>query len=95
MHDPWTLADALAYIHRLQPTAMEAGWCIMLGGSVLNQGVGNDLDLLAYPRTLRSVRAPLIAQLPEGTWSDVAVGDLYTYHVDNHVVELIFQTRGA
>ena len=32
----WTIEDALVWIRRMQPITMEAGWCVMLGGGVLN-----------------------------------------------------------
>lgn len=88
-----TLKTALAYIRDLQPRVMDAGWCILLGGGVLNRGWSDhDVDLLAYPRTLLSSRETLLAILPPGTWSRVEVADIYSYEVKGARVELIFQT---
>ena len=60
----WKLDEALAYIREVQPKAMASGWCLMLGGGVLNNGHGPDLDLLAYPRTVGVVRTDLLHHLP-------------------------------
>lgn len=90
----WTLESALIYIRALQPKAMEAGWCILLAGGVLNNGISkNDLDLLAYPKTRTSKRAHLLALLPsQGEWSRVeGVSDVFAYAVEGGRVELIFQ----
>jgi len=92
----WTINSALAFIRELQPRAMEAGWCILLGGGVLNRGESkNDLDLLAYPRTATSERAALIAVLPhtdDVTWSTCSVADIAHFNIEGRCVELIFQT---
>lgn len=92
----WMLDEALEYVRELQPKTMEVGWCLLLGGGVLNRGSGPDLDLLAYPRTPTSKRTDLITILPEGTWDRVdGVSDIYCYSVDGCEVELIFQTRSS
>lgn len=61
---------------------------------MLNVGVSaNDVDLLAYPRTVNSVRSQLLQLLPQdGTWHDVGVADVYCYTANIGKVELIFQT---
>ena len=92
MTERWTLDEATLYIRTVQPQMMDAGWCLMLGGGVLNNGSGPDLDLLAYPRTLDSMIPDAIALLPEGRWSDVGVAAVYSYAAGNKVIELIFQT---
>lgn len=90
----WTLSDALAYIRELQPRAMATGWCVLLGGGVLNQGASaHDLDLLFYPRTASAQRRDLLEILPPGRWDRVPVGDLYTYDVEGRRIEGIFQTH--
>ena len=94
----WTMETALAYIRELQPRAMEAGWCIMLGGGVLNNGHSNsDLDILAYPSVRRASREDLFALLPANgqwsAWEDPTVNpvaDIYTYTADGRAVDLIF-----
>jgi hypothetical protein len=96
----WTLELALEYIRWLQPKAMDKGWCIMLGGGVLNNGVGKDLDLMAYPRTVDSRRCDMIDLLPDfgrvGVWSNVGVADVFQYaFLNGQVVELIFQTHNT
>lgn len=88
----WTLNDALVFIRELQPRAMDAGWCILLAGGVLNRGTGPDLDVLAYPRDRAAKRKSLLALLPPGEWSTVSVADIYTFQRAGTPVELIFQT---
>lgn len=92
----WTLEAALVFVRAYQPRVMGAGWCLMLGGGVLNRGLSiNDLDLLAYPRTGDSVRGPVLALFPPGAWSLSPVSDVYHFQHDGKPVELIFQTRPA
>lgn len=51
----WTIAEALEFIRRHQPVAMEKGFYLALAGGVLNKGESiNDLDLVAMPRTQNS-----------------------------------------
>jgi hypothetical protein len=89
----WTLIQALKYIRDLQPKVMEAGWCLLLGGSILNKGLGADLDLICYPRTDEARREDVLALLPiGGTWEHCDVGDIYCFG-DPHQVEVIFQTH--
>jgi len=89
----WFLSDALPFIGKLQPGAMESGWCLMLGGGVLNRGYSpNDLDLLAYPRTRESRVENLLPLLPEGEWSETPVSRVYSFPWQGKKVELIFQT---
>lgn len=93
----WTLEEALVYIRALQPAAMRAGWCILLGGGVLNNGSsGRDLDLLAYPREQGSEVTRLTTLLPKGKWcpapSIAPVAYVYCYETRGRAVELIFQT---
>ena len=88
----WEFPAALNYIRVLQDKAMEAGWCIFLGGGVLNRGGGPDLDLLAYPQTKDSQLKDMLGILPEDcSWSDVGVADVYSYTVGDKLVELIVQ----
>lgn len=96
----WRLDRALSYIRGLQPRAMDTGWCIFLGGGVLNNGFSaNDLDLFAYPRTPDAQRGPLLALLPRGRWSYIkGVSEVYSYDADCPTmliaaspVDLIFQ----
>lgn len=93
----WDLGGALAYIRELQPKTMAVGWCILLGGSVLNKGYSaNDLDLLAYPRTLSSDREKLFELLPSGEWSEWSgepVSEVFSFQVDGRKVDLIFWPR--
>jgi hypothetical protein len=94
----WTLTLALAYIRHLQPTVMDAGWCLTLAGGVLNRGEGKDLDLVAYPRTASAVEDDLLFLLPQdGVWSDVlGVSRVYTYRTETrHEVDLIFPLRAG
>jgi hypothetical protein len=47
----WNLAEAVAFLAALQPTAFEAGFNLSLGGGVLNRGYSEtDLDVVAVPR---------------------------------------------
>jgi len=91
----WTLETALVYIRELQPRAMAAGWCVLLGGGVLNRGVSaNDLDILFYPRTQAACRADMLEILPRGRWDHLPVGDVYSYTLPTgQRVEGIFQTH--
>lgn len=92
----WTLEDALRYIRALQPVAMEAGWCILLGGGVLNKGWSDsDLDLLAYPRVADSSVEDLLEVLPAGDWSLTPVSSVLSYRNEGRLVELIFQTMSV
>jgi len=88
----WKLDEALAYIREVQPKAMASGWCLMLGGGVLNNGHGPDLDLLAYPRTVGVVRTDLLHHLPRiGSRRTTATANVYAYLHEGKQVELIFQ----
>ncbi len=95
----WDMDSALRYIRDLQPHAMERGWCILLGGGVLNRGWStHDLDLLLYPRTPESVVDAVMVLFPEdGTWSSIGVANVYTFDKVELLgpVELIFQTFAA
>lgn len=72
---------------------MDAGWCVLLGGGVLNNGQSpNDLDLLFYPRTRESLREDALTTLPDGEWSVSPVSDVYVYYSEDRRVEVIFQT---
>lgn len=93
----WTIDEALEWIRSVQPAVMESGWCLMLGGGVLNQGVsGTDLDVIAYPRTRESRVAAVVSVLGDGTWSQAPsmypVARVYSFEVDDRAVEVIFQT---
>ena len=92
MTQTWTLDAALLWIREMQPKLMEAGWCIMLGGGVLNKGHSDsDLDLLAYPRNSESKFQKAVSCLPKGSLSFVDIAAIYTFYVDSKKVELIFQ----
>lgn len=96
----WSMGRALAFVRGFQPAAMEAGWCLLLGGGVLNNGSShNDLDLLAYPRTTQSRVEDLIRLLPDGVWTWAPLEDpvarVYSFQADDGPVELIFQTFGV
>ena len=92
----WDMESALRYIRDLQPHAMERGWCILLGGGVLNRGwSAHDLDLLLYPRTTGAVVDDVLALFPkDGTWSSIGVASVYTFNKIElrGPVELILQT---
>lgn len=46
----WTLEEAVALVRKLEPTAIQAGYHLALGGSVLMAGQSDkDLDLFLYP----------------------------------------------
>lgn len=91
----WSIELALGWIRDMQPKVMEAGWCLMLGGDVLNRGFGPDLDLLAYPRTIYSKLDHLIPLFPEGQWSHVSVADIYSFRVEGKLIELIVQSMST
>ena len=72
---------------------MDRGWCLLLGGGVLNRGQSKeDLDLLAYPRDKKSIRGSVLDVFPVGKWSQTPVSDVYTFTYEGKVVDLIFQT---
>lgn len=78
---------------------MEAGWCLLLGGGVLNNGAGPDLDILAYPRTQEAKVTPLLAALNvrDADWEavpseDLSVAEVISYNVGDKPVDLIIQT---
>lgn len=46
----WTLDDALPVVRSLNIALSEVGWCVALGGGVLNKGWSyHDLDLVLVP----------------------------------------------
>lgn len=97
----WTIEDALSLIRQLQPKAMEAGWCLMLGGGVLNNGYSdNDLDLLAYPRNKWSYTENLTDVFQAAGWSPVkidfiSVASIVTFTSGGKKIELIHQAFSA
>jgi hypothetical protein len=47
----WNLAEAAVFVSNLQLAAFRAGFCLSLGGGVLNNGYSeHDLDLVAVAR---------------------------------------------
>lgn len=88
----WQLEEALSFIREYQPTVMDAGWCLFLGGGVLNRGYGPDLDILAYPRTTDSRVSSLLKQFPIQNAESISVADIYYFQIDNKPVEMIVQT---
>lgn len=98
---PWTLDQALQFIRQHQPLVMERGWCLLLGGGVLNTGSSaSDLDLLVYPRTRGSSRQRIQELFPGGTWSSAPeaspVAEVYTVLLPTQQrIEFIFQTWAA
>jgi len=47
----WDLAQAVVYVRGLQEAAHAAGYNLLIGGGVLNNGYSfNDLDIVAMPR---------------------------------------------
>lgn len=48
-HPSWTLEEALEVFRAICPAASRAGWSLSVGGSTLREGVGQDLDLAAFP----------------------------------------------
>lgn len=89
----WNIDEALQFIRKNQYTTMASGWCLMLGGGVLNNGIGPDLDLMVYPRTLKSKIEDFLVIFPGGVWSRIRVADIYTYGHQRKMIEFIFQTH--
>jgi len=64
MSTAWEIKEALEFIRTLQPITMAAGYYIALAGRVLNKGYSdNDLDLVAVPRTKKSIQDNLLSAL--------------------------------
>ena len=87
----WTLDRALEFIRLHQQTVMELGWCLMLGGGVLNRGEGKDLDLMLYPRNPNPSLDGFIQLFPNGTTSSVSVATIYTIQHTYGPIEFILQ----
>ena len=99
----WSLNEALNFIRELQPRALTAGYCLSLGGGVLNHGFSRrNLDIFACPLTTKARREDLMQLLPPvlGVKS-TSVTDTYTLHVnipersEVHPLELVFQKYPA
>lgn len=97
--DGWDLTKALKFIREHQERVMNAGWCLMLAGGVLNRGHGPDLDLMVYPREQSSRMADFFQIFPGGEFSDVLVARVYTLYADvegqQRRIEFMFQTCKA
>ena len=86
----WDIEEALAFIRHYQPAVMEAQWCLMLGGGVLNRGRGPDLDLMVYSRVLSADVDDFLGLFTGGEVSDVNVACNYSYYHEKKLLDFIF-----
>jgi len=87
----WTIDKALEFIRLYQPNVMASGWCLMLGGGVLNRGEGKDLDLIVYPKDPNPSLEGFLKLFPNGEASTVSVATIYTIQHAHGPVEFILQ----